>query len=333
MNPSSTTLRSLTAVAGLAIAATALAASPAQADAHGDSVRYASLKGCKIKDGSQVPCGLWRLEMHSGKEVKLSDALTTARDKHGKTLKDYPAPIAVSGDGHSVAYFRKSDSRLVVREIGGAVHVMAKGALPKKIGIEEVDLKLSLDGGHLAVEYNDTNDRQPTQVYDVSSGQNPGTIPGGLTFQNFSGDGGAVLVSKSTDDNTTRLVTYSAEGAELSSTEPPQVVANNTPYGLAADGKTVAFFTGTIKKLSLKQYDLEGDTVTQSTRVKLGGSDLPEMVDWTGDQEVTVHVSHTTGDGRTTMRILLVNPETGAIKVRDSYKVKSDSFTYAACGG
>jgi Tol biopolymer transport system component len=271
--------------------------------------------------------------MHSGKEVKLSDARITARDKHGKVLKDYPAPIAVSGDGQSVAYFRTSDNRLVVRDLGGKVHVIAEEALPKKIGMEEVNLKLSLDGGHLAVEYNDANDTQPTQVYDVSAPSHPGTIPGGLAFQNFGGDGSVVLVSKTTDNNTTELFTYGADGGKLSQVEPPQVVANNSPYGLASDNKTVAFFSGGAKKLSLRLYDIDSDAVTQTTRVKLGGPDLPEMIDWNGDNEITVHVSHSTDSGRTTMRILLIDPQTGAIKVRDSYKVKSDSFTYAACGG
>jgi hypothetical protein len=334
VNPSRITLSSLTAFAGLAIAATALVApanAAAQSGAHTDSIRYASVKACKGKDDSTRPCGKWRLEMHSGKELKLPDARITARDPKGHVLKDIAAPIAVSGDGHSVAYIRESDDSVVVRELGGKVHVIGK--LPKKIGQSEVIFRLSLDGSHLALEYNDERDRQPTQVYDVSGGGKAGEIPGVQSFQNFSRDGATVLTSWTTNDNTTQLFTYDTGGSPLNRSEPPQVVANNTPYGLDSDGKSVAFFTGSSKKLSLRLYDIEADSVTQSTRVKLGGDDLPEMVDWTGDNEVTVHVSHIADNGQTTMRILQINPETGAVKVRDSYKVKGDSYAYASCGG
>ncbi len=123
------------AVAALAIAGLALgaAATPAQAHTH-DSIRYASVKSCADKENGSVPCGPWRLDLHSGERMTLKDARVAPRDRRGKVSKLLLAPIAVSGDGQAVAYYRKSDDRMVVRELGGPVHVMPKIALPKGIG-------------------------------------------------------------------------------------------------------------------------------------------------------------------------------------------------------
>ena len=334
MNSSRTNAKSVTAAAGLtAAAALILPTLPASASpqAHTDSIRYVSVKSCEIH-GSTLPCGPWRLEMHSGKEHELTDARTQPLDASGKPVKDLTAPISVSGNGRDVAYFRKSDNRLVVRELGGAVHVMSEDALPEKIGMDSVSLQLSLDGRRLAVQYNDENGHEPSRVYEVAKGRAPAKIPGRYDVRNFSRDGSTVLVVDYTDDNTSRLLTYDSDGGELSRIAPPQVVANNAPYGLSTDRKTIAFFTGIAPKLSLRLYDTSADMIVQSTKVRPGGTDSPEAVDWTGDDEITVHISHTDKAGRTTMRILLIDPETGAVKVRDSYTVKSDAYFYAACG-
>jgi hypothetical protein len=323
-------LRGAATVSGLAaVAALALPAfsAPAQAAGH-DGIKYVSVKSCKTHENIR-PCGPWRLEMHSGTERLLSDALVNPIDRHGKAVKDLTAPIAVSGDGQSVAYFRKRDHRLVVRELGGPVHVMGKDALPKKADMASVQLHLSQYGDSLAVEF---DQGEPTRVYDVSRGLGPGKIPGAYSVLNLSRDGETVLVAQYTPDNTTRLLTFDAEGHELSRVEPPQVVANNAPLGLSEDGTMAAFFSGVGPKSKLRLYDMRADSVFTSIKVKLGSTDSPEAIDWTGDHEITAHIPHLAESGRTSMRILVIDTETGTIKVRDSYRVKADSYFFAACG-
>ncbi|MCT9930870.1 hypothetical protein N5079_11635 [Planotetraspora sp. A-T 1434] len=324
------------ALSTLPVSAPALAATatPAQAEANGGhSIRYASVKACKTRDGAQFPCGPWRLGLRGGRQVVLKDALVWPRASNGKTTKSMTAPMAVSGDGETVAYFRKSDGRVVVRELGGAVHVMPKIALPRGVGMEELDLKLSLDGGHLAVEYYDEANRQPTRVFDTSHPGKPGEIPGNTIFQGFSGDGQAVLAGVTTDDNTIQLVTYDTGGNELSRVEPPQVVANNEPQTLSSDGRTVAFLTGTGHKPALNLYDLGTDQIVRTIRFKLPQENLPYMLDWTGDHQITMHVTGAGDMAGAPMTILELDTDTGAVKVRDSYKMPKDAFTFMACGG
>jgi hypothetical protein len=323
--------RELTGLA-LAVLALGAAATPAQAHAH-QSIRYVSVKACNDKDGGQVPCGPWRLALHDGKQALLKDAQVWPRDRRGKVLKGLVAPISVSGDGESVTYFRKGDGRLVVRDLGGTVHVMPKIALPKGVGMEELGLSLSQDGGHLAVEYYDTKDKQPTRVFDVSDPGEPAEIPGTSAFEGFSGGGSAVLVSSQTDDNTSELAAYDVKGNELGRVVPPQVVSNNGPRALSSDGRTVAFMTGTAAKALLKLYDMGADQIAGSVRFKLPGDTFPNMIDWTGEHEVTVHISNDGTASGMRMTVLKIDTETGAVKVRDSYKVRGDTYTYAACGG
>ncbi|WP_228646747.1 hypothetical protein [Microtetraspora sp. AC03309] len=293
----------------------------ARAGAH-DMIRYASVKGCPDKEYGNTPCGSWRLSMHSGKVMPLSDALVWPRDAKGKSVEYMAAPIAVSGDGRSVAYFRKSDRRLVVREVGGAVHVMPR---IKGLSMVSAGISLSQDGGHLLLDYYDAkDDRQPSRVYDVSDPGQGTALPATAVNASFSGDGESVLAELGTEDNTTALVAYDSSGTELARIEPPQVVVNNSPRALSSDGRTVAVFAGS----SLKLYDMATDQLVRSLRVKLPGKTAPYMVDWTGENEVTVHI-----DRGKSMWIGEFDTETGAGKVRDTYSLPKDAYTFAACGG
>jgi Tol biopolymer transport system component len=239
----------------------------------------------------------------------------------------------VSGDGRTLAYFRKKDNRLVARTPGGRVVAMPQKALPRGLGMAELELSLSQDGRYLAVDYYDDGERLPTRIYDVSAARETGTVPGAASFQGFSGSGDAVLLSRVTDENTTELTTFDVQGSPRYTVVPPQVVSNNTPYGLSPDGRRIALFTGTAAKPVLKLYDLQSDRIDDSTPVNLGGKDLPYMVDWTGDTEVTAHISRTRGNGHTSMRVVQIDTVSGAVTVRDSYDVLRDSYAFAACGG
>jgi hypothetical protein len=294
---------------------------------HADSVRYASLKKC-AKKKDKVPCGPWQLYLHSGKKEDLKDARVFPLDAHGKINKDVPAPMAVSGDGQYIAYVRARDDRLVVRERTGKVHVMPADALPKGTSMAHLTLDLSLTGNALAVEH---IDQKFIRVFDVAGGEMSGTIPAGRAFGGFSGDEDEVLTTMGTDDNTTEVITYDLQGNEVKRREPPQIVADQSPGALNADGRSIAFYSrGTH---TLKVYDLDSDTVTGSTRVRFPGGETPSMIDWTGIHQVTVHIPYSgDGDKPVVMRIFQVDPETGSVKLRDSYSIKN-AFVYAACGG
>ena len=74
----------LLAAALLAAPMTAPAAAQAEPHQH-ESIRYASVKGCTIKGGGEVPCGHWRLVLHSGERRVLPDAQVVARLANGKS--------------------------------------------------------------------------------------------------------------------------------------------------------------------------------------------------------------------------------------------------------
>ncbi|MEW9533573.1 hypothetical protein [Microbispora sp. NPDC049125] len=313
------------------VQARAGAGTQAHARAHG-SIRYVSVKGCEDKESGSIPCGSWRLDLHDGTHVTLKDAQVRAHDAKGKTVRAVAAPITVSGNGGAVAYFRRSDGRIVVRETHGPVHVMPKNALPKGVGTDEADLRLSQDGRHLAVEYTGDDADWRARVFDVSNPRENGDIPAADEIEGFSGDGSALLVTKLAGDNTTELIAYDLRGEEIARVVPPQVVANNLPRALSSDDRTVAFVTGSARKPVLKLYDMVTDQVVGSVRFKLPGGTLPDMVDWTGDHQVTLHIMATGGSGDH-VTVLEVDTETGGVKVRDSYKVRAGTFTYGACGG
>ncbi|TMR96144.1 hypothetical protein [Nonomuraea basaltis] len=320
-------LATLTA-ALVALVAAPVAPAVAHADEHRghDSIRYASIKGCRTGDG-QKPCGDWRLIMHSGKAHVLRDAQVVALDAKGKSTGSSPAPIAVSGNGRRVAYFTKT-GRLAVRTLGGAVKLLAKDALPR-VGQYDVALLLSDDGGRLAAVV--SGDKSPgTRVFDTDTGARLGTVPADVTVLGFSGDAGEVLGTAEAEESVTDLVVYSDSGERLLRATPPQVVASNGPQALSADGRTVANVVAGDKP-ELVTYDLEPDQVVGRKTVKLPAGDV-HMIDWTGDDQVTLHlIRHLSNSTR--MTIVQIDTDTGAVKVRDRYTLLKDTFVFAACGG
>ncbi|NRQ39606.1 hypothetical protein HII36_48425 [Nonomuraea sp. NN258] len=320
--------------AALAALATVPAPSVATAGAadhshsHGDSIRYASIKGCTQKDGNVVPCGDWRLVMHSGKITKLRDAQSgPGLDAQGNPWQHAPAPVAVSGDGQRVAYFTKA-GRLAVRTLGGGVTLLPANALPR-VAQADVTLKLSGDGGRLAAQISGDAPGK-TRIFDTATGARLGFVPVDETFAGFSGDGDEVLTVVSGEESVTDLVVRSDGGEQLRRVTPPQVVASNGPHALAADGRTVANLVLGRKPL-LITYDLETDEPPARKRIKLPAGDL-HMIDWTGDTQVTLHLvrnlSRSTG-----VTIVQIDTGTGEVTVRDRYTLLKDTFVFAACGG
>jgi hypothetical protein len=226
-----------------------------------------------------------------------------------------------------VAYFRTKDRRLAVRDLGGGVKLLPADVLSGGADMSSVRLDLSHDGRRLAV-----SGPSGTRVYDTGTGARLGSLPGTESFTGFSGDGGEVLTGSDGAESTADYSVYDDSGRRLLHVTPPQLVAANGPVGLAADGRTVAVFVAA-KRPSLRLFDLRGEQFTAT--VELPGGIVPEMVDWTGEHEVTLHVpAHSEKEGVPAgMRILVVDVTTGEIRVRDSYRVMDDSYSFAACGG
>jgi hypothetical protein len=332
-------IAALGTIAGLALGISAAGASaPAHAASAGtavsaapDTIRYASVKKCTDeKKGVDVPCGTWRLTLRSGRTVRLPGARVSPRDAKGKVRENQVAPIAVSGDGTTVAYFRKSDDRLVVRRLGGEPLVL-RYAPPKGVGMDLIVVYLSPDGGRLAVQVDDEPGRRPTLVFDLSDlSDGPGELPGSLAFHGFSGDGESLLTARLDGDRVTRLITVPAEG-EGHSVAPPGAVADNPPYALAADGRAVAFLSGSGRP-RLRRYDMESGATASGPSVRLRDEENVEAVTWTGDTQVTAHVSRPVEGDRTAVRVLEIDIGSGRAAVRDSYTIGGNVYGYAVRG-
>lgn len=316
-------------VALAALAASVLPASPAAAAP--DVIRYASVKACERKGGAKEPCGVWRLTMRGGGTIELPDARVTPRDARGKERKGQAAPFAVSGDGRSVAYFRKSDGRLVVRRLGGPVTVV-RGGPPGGVGMDDVALYLSRTGDRIAVEAVETADERPTIVYDLSEEDpaDPRQLPGRLVFHGFGGE--SALAAELSGERVARLISYSPDGRRDLGIPAPAVVADNAPYGLDPEGTKVAFLSDSDDKVTLRLFDVRSGVLTRGIPVRLDDADLPEAVSWAGDDQVVAHVARVGKGGRSTMRVLQINVRTGAAVVRETYRVRKDAFTYAVRG-
>jgi hypothetical protein len=329
-------IAALGTAAGLALGLTA-AGTPARAasaaPAAPGTIRYASVQKCTDKKkGVAVPCGTWRLTLRDGRTVRLPGARVTPRDANGKTRKNQVAPFAISGDGTTVAYFRRRDDRLVVQRLGGEARVL-RYTPPKGVGMDLVVLYLSQDGGRLAVQVDDEPGRRPTLVFDLSGppGTGPGELPGSLVFQGFSADGGSLLTARLSGDHVTRLITFPSEG-EGFSVAPPRSVADDPPYALAADGRTVAFLSGSGDQGRLRRYDMESGSTASGPRVRLRDEEIVEAVAWTGETQVTAHVSGPDKGDRTAVRVLEIDLRGGRAVVRDSYTIGGDVFGYAVRG-
>ncbi|MEU0571736.1 hypothetical protein ABZ297_40945 [Nonomuraea sp. NPDC005983] len=310
-------------VAAPAARQTGVSAAAATEAHHGhDSIRYASIKGCSTKDGAPKPCGKWRLVMHDGMTRLLPDAQTTALDAKGKPAVYNAAPIAVSGNGRSVAYFTKS-GRLAVRTLGGGVKLLAKDALPR-VAQYDVTLKMSDDGAKLAAALGGDKPKA-TRLFDTATGRLLGTVPAEETPLGFSADGGELLASADGGESVTDLTAYSDTGERLLKATPPQVVSANGPQALSGDGRTVANVVRS-RKPELVLWDMQTDQVTRK-KIKLPAGDLM-MVDWTGETQVTLHLQK-----GSTITIVQIDTETGAVRQRDRYAFLKDTFVFAACGG
>ncbi|GIH76180.1 hypothetical protein [Planobispora longispora] len=294
-----------------------------------DSVRYAWIKSCPKKDYT-VPCGDWTLTMRSGKTVKLTDARVNPKNAKGAVDKSAAALFAVSGDGRVVNYFK--GGKLVVRDVNsGKVRPLPGKAatLPKGLGMSEVDTTLSHDGSIVVVDYSDEAGTLPSLVADLRTGKVV-KLPAANSVLSFSSDGAHLLTSRFTDDNTTEFAVFDAQGRKTAGQVVPQLVSNNAPVALSDDGNTVTVIvTGASRKHRLHTYDLAADTVSDAVALGLPKNENGQRLFWDSAGKLTLWTSREGEDGDSASAVKrTVNPETGATRTLDSYKVKGGTWTW-----
>jgi hypothetical protein len=322
----------------LAVAAASVVVVPgvAQAQDTDAAARYAVLKSCP-KEDYRVPCGPWTITRRDGKRFVLADAQVFQVELNGKTSKEVSLPITLSGDGERIVYFRKSDRRLVVRDLttGKVSTLPGKVAqVPKGLTMGDVGTFLSKDGTLLAVDYLGDAAERPSWIVEVDTG-NVHTIKGNASVESISPGGKYILASEYTDENTFKYIAYDTEGNVANSQVVPQVVANNTPVALADDGATVAVIVNSAsRKKYLRTYDLANDTVSARIKVALPETESVQRALWETNDRLSVwtfyDVENYTAIRTTSWRL---DAGTGETKKTDSFKIKSKVWDYRLPGG
>ncbi|MEV0971407.1 hypothetical protein [Microtetraspora glauca] len=327
------------AVLAAAVAATASAlavptaaeAKTGAASAASAQIRYAWVKSCPKKDYT-VPCGSWTLALRDGKTRKLTDARVNPVTASGKVDKDMVSTLAISGDGQNVAYFRKSDNKLVVRDLAAnRVRVLpGKAALvPKGIGMGDVAATLSPDGDSVVIEYQDDAGKLPSLLVDMNAGKVT-KIRANVDVQGFSPDGHHILASRYTSENTTELVVFDESGATTGRKVVPQVIANNMPQALANDGNTVAVMISTSGgKQRVRVYDLASDTVGDAVNVNTPKNESPHRLSWDDSDNLTLWQLRNDAEGNTTGIVRRsLDPTSGATKKADTFTITSKMYMW-----
>ncbi|WP_433221927.1 hypothetical protein [Microtetraspora malaysiensis] len=295
--------------------------------------RYAWVKSCaKKSSGYTMACGPWTVVMRDGTTRTLTDARVNPVTAAGKVNKEVVSEFNLSGDGRSAAYFRKSDGKLVVRDFAtNRVRVLpgATSRLPKGVGMDDVDAKLSYDGGRIMLDYTDTKDKLPTLLVDLKTGKVSKISPK-LSIQGFSPDGHHLLATRSTGENTTELLVLDENGATTARRVVPQVVANNTPQAVADDGNSVAVMISTPSgKTRLRVYDLEADSVGAAVDVKVPKNESPHQLTWDASGSLTLWNLRNNKDGDTTGVVRrTLDPDLGATSTIDTLKLGAKVYMW-----
>ncbi|MFC6079726.1 hypothetical protein [Sphaerisporangium aureirubrum] len=280
------------------------------------------------------PCGSWKLTLRNGKTVTLGDATVFPRLPNGKVDKGSNAPLAISGDGSRVVYFRKSDRKLVWKNVAGGSSRAFPGKaakVPKGLGMGDLSIKLSREGDRVAIDYGDADGSLPSLLVDLRGG-GMAQLPGFDTVQGFSPDGTHVLTTNFTEDNTTGFTVYDTEGNPGEDRVVPQVASNNSPIALADDQVTVGLvitpLTG-VGKPRLRQYDLSTDAISPALELNLPAGEMPYRLYWDENGKLVVWGVRGNLSGladRATAR--RVDPSTGELTKIDSFRMKPDVWTW-----
>ncbi len=285
-----------------------------------------------IKACGGNPCGHWRLKLRDGRTITVPDAAATKVDARGRRTTDIGV-FAVSGDGRTVLYERASDHRLVVRPVaGGPGTALPRSLAPRSTA--SITVQLSPAGDRVLVDHGDEHGRVPTKVFTVGTGRTT-ELPGRDRPLGFSADGDEVLTRRDGGDNTATLVAHRLDGTSTRRT-PPQVVERAAVTTLAADGRTVAaFIWGDSEKKRaprLRLYDLETGELSKGVDLALTPAGTPYSARWTADGGLTALVTTEHDGGAAVVRVLTVDPGTGAVKQRDTYTIGKSRYAFYAAG-
>ncbi|GLX96084.1 hypothetical protein [Herbidospora sp. NBRC 101105] len=303
--------------AAVAEASTGAASSPA---------RYVWLKSCP-KAGYTVPCGQWMVYRRDGSTTPLPDAQVHQVTASGGVDRESSLQPAVSGDGRRIAYFTATTKKLVVRDlVTGKVHPLrgAAAKLPKGLLINDIDTLLSYDGKQIAIDY--VQGTLPTKVVDVASGSYY-TLPADATLQGFSGDGSKVMVTGTSDQNTTIFSSYDADG-EVNSQEVPQVVDDNYPLALADDGRSIAVFIEG-RQAALRVYDLSSDSVGAPVKLTMPKGERANKLVWQTSDRLLLWTYRNSPSGDVIGGGLrTIDVDTGEMKKVDTWSLRSNLWIW-----
>lgn len=215
----------------------------------GPLVRYAGLDGCF--------CAPWTLWTWDGQVIKLTDARVFT-DKTGKQR----APLALSPDGRHVAYFRRGDGALVIRNMStGRVREVPGVRWSRRLRSTRIDLAPT--GRYLVL-----GSEQDEKVLDARSGKST-VVPPGLQPWSFSP--GAKLM----------LAVDGEFGAGIYSTVT-LAEKGRAPIGgaLSPDGTTIAHFTSDDSAISL--WDVAAGRSGGRQPIPLPAAKIPVRLRWDG---------------------------------------------------
>ncbi|WP_143020147.1 hypothetical protein [Sinosporangium album] len=295
-----------------------------------DTVRFTWADACE-KNTFTAPCGPWKMTLRSGKVVKLADVRVIAKDAKGTSVKYWPAPTAVSGDGRFIHYFREADDTMVVRNVAtGAVEALpdAVAKPPKGLGMMDIDPRLSPNGRYLVLDYGDDRGDQkgtrPSVLVDLERGTHA-EIPAAYEILGFGPDGSRLLVNRFTSKGAAEFAVFGADGRKQVSRMVPREVASNGPVALAEDGATVALVVGYSRagaKTGLRHYNLS--TGVFSSAVKLGypRQEHPHSLYFDASGNLTLWTRLSTGDRAFAGAArYAVDPRNGDTRKKDSFGI------------
>ncbi|MGW0805915.1 hypothetical protein [Nonomuraea sp. NPDC002799] len=304
-------------LASAVIGGLGLTPAAAQATTGPPVARAAWIKSCTGQGDIDVPCGHWRLLLRGGGSVAVRAAAATTPDG------GEPSRFALSADGRVMAYERARDRRLVVQRVAGG----RATELPRITGGFAV--RLSPKGDRVLIDRDDA----ATKVITVATGRTT-TLHASLRPLGFSGDGDEVLATRIASDNTTVMYAYRLGGGSLRQT-PPQVVAGALTYALAPDGRTVAVFTsgtyGTGKPLRVRTYDLRTGELSEGADLPLK-TGTPLELAWWGAGRLTATVRGGEDGKPAVVRVLTVDPGSGAVTQADRYPIDKSRYTAILAG-
>ncbi|NRQ39605.1 hypothetical protein HII36_48420 [Nonomuraea sp. NN258] len=307
----------------------------AHAGAGPSPARAAWVKSCSGSDESTYPCGRWRLLLRDGSQQAVPDAAATRIDARGGEVRD-PAVFAISADGRTIVYERAKDHRLVLRRTaGGATTALPRSVLPKGVGTDGVAVMLSADGGRVLVDYTGEGSVRNSKVIDARTGRTT-EVPGKYAPHSFSADGDELLMTRFLSDNTLVMYSYGLADGHLVKRTPPQVVANANTYALAADGRTTAVFVAgdadRNRPPRVRVYDLATGELSAGANLPVKSAHGASLARWTTDGRLTAVVATHEEESAAVIRVLTVDPDSGAVRQTDSYRISKTRYTYYVAG-